>query len=121
MRTGGNLVAVYSTSAFWHGFYPGYYLFFLSIPLLTFCDRMAKKKLSPKFSSSQLSLYGILGTLATTVFVNYMILAFIMLAGSWSLQAYKSHYFFGHILGLIYYLVLTQLKTPPKTDKPKTA
>ena len=121
IRTGGNLLAVYSTSAFWHGFYPGYYIFFLSVPLLTFCDRLAKKKISPYFSKSQLSLYGILGTIATTVFVNYMILAFIMLAGSWSLQAYKSHYFFGHILSLVYYIVLTQLPTPKKDEKSKTA
>ena len=33
MRNGGSLGAIYSTSAFWHGFYPGYYIFFLSVPL----------------------------------------------------------------------------------------
>jgi hypothetical protein len=120
MRTGGNLAAVYSTSAFWHGFYPGYYIFFLSVPLLTFCDRMAKKKLSPLFSKNHLSVYGILGTIATTVTVNYMILPFPMLAGGWSLEAYKSHYFFGHIVALIYYFALSALPTPKK-DKPKTA
>jgi hypothetical protein len=148
IRTGGNLMAVYSTSAFWHGFYPGYCkfgillmmdnvrfqiafiltlayllfsdLFFLSVPLPTFCDRMAKKKLSPLFSKSQLSLYGILGTIATTVTINYMILPFVMLAGGWSLAAYKSHYFFGHIGCLVFYLALSALPSPKK-EKPKTS
>lgn len=27
--TGNSLVATYFVSAFWHGFYPGYYLFFM--------------------------------------------------------------------------------------------
>eukprot|EP00934_Nitzschia_sp_Nitz4_P001323 Nitzschia sp. Nitz4//scaffold101_size76361//54329//56023//NITZ4_005609-RA/size76361-augustus-gene-0.2-mRNA-1//1//CDS//3329532179//1323//frame0 len=117
IRTGGNLLAVYSTSAFWHGFYPGYYFFFLSVPLLTFCDRMAKKKLSPYFSSSRWSLYGIVATVSTVISVNYMILPFVMLSGEWSWAAYKSHYFFGHIGAVVYYALLSMLPTPKKKEK----
>ena len=83
MRNGGGLGAIYSTSAFWHGFYPGYYIFFLSVPLPTFCNQMVKKKISPYYSLSHFSLYGIASTLATTININYMILPFIMLAGEW--------------------------------------
>jgi len=121
MRTGGNLMAVYSMSAFWHGFYPGYYIFFLSVPIPSFCDRLAKKKISPYFSSSHFSLYGIIGTLATSITINYMILPFTMLAGSWSIAAYQSFYFFGHIGCVIFYVVLSMLPTPPKKDKEKVA
>jgi hypothetical protein len=121
IRTGGSLLAVYSLSAFWHGFYPGYYMFFLSVPLPTFCDRIAKKKISPYFpSSSRFSPYSIMGTLATTVTINYMILPFVMLAGSWSFDAYKSFYFFGHIGCVLFYLIVSSLPTP-KSDKAKTA
>jgi hypothetical protein len=121
MRTGGSLISVYSLSAFWHGFYPGYYIFFLSVPIPSFCDRMAKKKLSPYFSSSNYSLYGIASTLATTITINYMILPFNMLAGGWSLGAYKSFYFFGHIGCAVYFAVLSMLPNPPKKDKKKVA
>lgn len=121
MRTGGSLLAVYSLSAFWHGFYPGYYLFFLSVPIATFCDRLAKKKLGPLCSDSRLSLYGLAGTLATTITVNYMIIPFIMLAGGWSWDAWKANYFFGHVGCAVFYTVLTFLPTPPKKDKPKTS
>jgi hypothetical protein len=112
IRTGGSLIAVYSLSAFWHGFYPGYYMFFLSVPIITLCDRMAKKKISPYFSSSQLSLYGLAGTVLTTASVNYMISAFIMLAGTWAWRTYKSFYFLGHILSVAFFGLLTVLPNP---------
>lgn len=112
MRTGGNLIAVYSMSAFWHGFYPGYYMFFLSVPLVTLCDRLAKKKLSPYFSASKFSLYGLAAFLATTITMNYMILAFVMLARSWAWAAYSSNYFFGHIGSIIFYFILSALPKP---------
>ena len=119
MRHGGNLMAVYSMSAFWHGFYPGYYIFFMSVPLPTFCDRMAKKKLSPYFSTSDYSLYGIIGTLATTITINYMILPFNMLDRTWSFEAYKSFYFFGHIGCIVYYVALSMLPNAAKKDDKK--
>jgi hypothetical protein len=120
IRTGGNLLAVYALSAFWHGFYPGYYIFFLAVPLPTFCDRIAKKKISPYFpSTSRFSPYSMMGTLATTVTINYLILPFVLLAGSWSLDAYKSFYYFGHVGCVLFYLVVSSLPTP-KSDKAKT-
>lgn len=114
IRTGGSLGAVYSMSAFWHGFYPGYYLFFLSVPIPSFCDRLAKKKISSYFSSSNYSLYGIICVLATTITVNYMILPFTILAGGWSLDAYKAYGFFGHIGCLLFYIILSMLPSPKK-------
>ena len=120
MRTGGSLAAVYSTSAFWHGFYPGYYIFFLSVPLPSFVDRMAKKKISRHFSSAKWSLYGIASILSVTITINYMILPFTMLAGEWSFAAYKSFYFFGHIGCVIYYAAMTMLPSAKK-DKKKVA
>lgn len=117
IRTGGNLIAVYSTSAFWHGFYPGYYMFFLSVPLLTFCDRLLKKKISPMFGKSQFSVYGIIGSCVTLLATNYIVMAFVMLAGSWSFEAWKSHYFAGHIGGIALYAILSVMPTPKSKDK----
>merc|ERR1712176_547664 len=75
------------------------------------------KKLSPYFSKSHLSLYGIAGSIATTVTINYMILAFVLLSGSWAWAAYTSHYFFGHIGALIFYGILTVMPSPKKEKK----
>lgn len=44
-----NLLATYAISAFWHGFYPGYYLFFLSVPLVSELDKRLRKAINPWF------------------------------------------------------------------------
>lgn len=117
IRTGGSLVATYGMSAFWHGFYPGYYLFFLSVPLLTFCERMGKKKISPRFSSDKWSLYGIATILTTSFFVEYMVSAFTLLAFDRAWGNWKANYFFGHIGAILGYLIMSQLPTPKKKEK----
>jgi len=115
MRTGGSLVATYGLSAFWHGFYPGYYLFFLSVPILTFCERVARKKISPLFGSS--ALYYVVCVLVTSFFVEYTVIPFQLLAYDWAVVAWKSNYFFGHILCVLFYLVVSRLPTPGKEKK----
>jgi len=119
-RTNGSLVSVYSTSAFWHGFYPGYYMFFLSVPLMTFAERIIKKKISPYFSPKKWTPYGIFGIIMTSVCVEYFVIPFVMLARDRSWDAWKSHYFFGHIACLAVCLVLSQFPTPKAEDKKKT-
>ena len=44
-RTGQNLLILYFVSA-WHGLYPGFFIFFLSIPILTEIERICKTKLN---------------------------------------------------------------------------
>jgi MBOAT, membrane-bound O-acyltransferase family len=123
IRTGGSLAAVYSMSAFWHGFYPGYYLFFLSVPLLTFCERIGRKKISPYFiNSSYAAMYGIVCMIVTSIFVEYMVAPFPLLALEWSWNNWKSHYFFGHIGCLLFYIIVSSLPTPKNgstNTKPK--
>lgn len=114
MRTGGSLLITYGMSAFWHGFYPGYYLFFMSVPLLTACERLGRKKISPHFSSKSLSLYSVFCTIVTNLGVNYFVIAFQLLAYDWAVTGYKSLYFFGHIGCVIFYALVSQLPTPKK-------
>eukprot|EP00542_Grammatophora_oceanica_P011053 CAMPEP_0194026006 /NCGR_PEP_ID=MMETSP0009_2-20130614/321_1 /TAXON_ID=210454 /ORGANISM="Grammatophora oceanica, Strain CCMP 410" /LENGTH=500 /DNA_ID=CAMNT_0038664459 /DNA_START=73 /DNA_END=1575 /DNA_ORIENTATION=- len=115
IRTGGSLIAVYSMSAFWHGFYPGYYMFFLSVPLMTFCDRIAKKRLSPYFPKGKWSFpYGIASIIATSFVVEYMITPFVFLAADRSWAVYKSNYFFGHILCVVFYIFVSTFVPKPK-------
>jgi hypothetical protein len=49
-RTNKSLAITYFISAFWHGLYPGYFLFFLSLPMLTSIERLARTKLNPIFA-----------------------------------------------------------------------
>lgn len=116
MRTGGSLVATYGMSAFWHGFYPGYYMFFLSIPFVTICERLGRKKLNPRFSSGRWTPYGFLCMFATSFIVQYMIQPFQLLAFGWAWENWKGHYFFGHILVAIFYIVVSNIPTPKKKE-----
>ena len=112
IRTNANLTAVYLTSAFWHGFYPGYYLFFLSVPLVTHCGRVGKKKISPYFPSDKWGLYRIACIIATSVVIQYFVSAHFLASLEWSLRNWRSHYFFGHIGCIIFYIIVSQIPTP---------
>jgi len=112
MRTGGSLLATYGMSAFWHGFYPGYYLFFLSVPLFTFCERIGRKKLNPIFGNN--FLYDIACRIATSMCAEYGVSAFVLLSFDWSWATWKSHYFFGHIGPILFYFVMTMIPSSKK-------
>eukprot|EP00560_Eucampia_antarctica_P001948 CAMPEP_0197831920 /NCGR_PEP_ID=MMETSP1437-20131217/12728_1 /TAXON_ID=49252 ORGANISM="Eucampia antarctica, Strain CCMP1452" /NCGR_SAMPLE_ID=MMETSP1437 /ASSEMBLY_ACC=CAM_ASM_001096 /LENGTH=472 /DNA_ID=CAMNT_0043435053 /DNA_START=74 /DNA_END=1489 /DNA_ORIENTATION=- len=89
IRNNGSLVATYGMSAFWHGFYPGYYMFFFSVPIMTFCERIGKKKLTPRLDDGKKwGLYGIVCWFATNSCVMYCVLGFQLLAYEWSIRAW---------------------------------
>eukprot|EP00591_Stephanopyxis_turris_P000976 CAMPEP_0195521008 /NCGR_PEP_ID=MMETSP0794_2-20130614/17779_1 /TAXON_ID=515487 /ORGANISM="Stephanopyxis turris, Strain CCMP 815" /LENGTH=502 /DNA_ID=CAMNT_0040650467 /DNA_START=65 /DNA_END=1573 /DNA_ORIENTATION=- len=116
MRTGGSLVATYGLSAFWHGFYPGYYFFFLSVPILTQCERLGRKKLTPRFGNGKKwSPWGLVCIMCTSILLNYMVIPFQLLAFDWSLAIWKNHYFIGHILCFVFYVLTAYVVPTPKT------
>jgi len=115
MRTGGSLTATYGMSAFWHGFYPGYYMFFLSIPLVTTCERLGKKKLTSRFGDSV--IYDFLCRFSTSLVIQNMIMCFQLLAWDWGYAWLKSQYFFAHILCIVFYIVVSNIPTPKPAEK----
>merc|ERR1739848_206808 len=44
-------IFTYTMSAFWHGFYPGYYVFFLYAGIFTMLGRFARRTFRPWFVS----------------------------------------------------------------------
>mmetsp|Transcript_18024 Transcript_18024/g.38895 ORF Transcript_18024/g.38895 Transcript_18024/m.38895 type:complete len:502 (-) Transcript_18024:247-1752(-) len=113
IRTGGSLFATYGMSAFWHGFYPGYYLFFMSVPMMAFCERIGRKKLTPRFGNGKKwSPYGIVCIIATSLMTEYMIQPFQLLAFDWAWENWSSYYFAGHIVCVVFYLVVSNMPTP---------
>lgn len=124
-RTNNSLVATYFVSAFWHGFYPGYYLFFLSVPLATSVNRLAFKKVRPMFMQSDGKtpgsnkwLYDIASWLATTFCMNYLATVFQMLSWERSVIAWRAMYGCGHIGMIVLYIVFAYgLKSPKKKQK----
>jgi MBOAT, membrane-bound O-acyltransferase family len=115
IRTNGNLLAVFSMSAFWHGFYPGYYMFFMSLPLVVECERLARKTISPYFSSKKWSAYGVASILSTIFIREYVVSPFVLLAFERSWNYWKSHFFYGHFVCIFVYMALSMV--PRKKQK----
>jgi hypothetical protein len=117
IRTGGSLFATYGMSAFWHGFYPGYYLFFMSVPLIAFCERLGRAKLTPRFDNgSTWGPYSIVCRIVTSVVCEYMIQPFQLLAYDWSITNWSKYYFSGHIACVVFYILVSTLPTPKKKE-----
>lgn len=90
--------AVYTLSAVWHGFYPGYYLFFLSAPIGAAVESALAAKVKPRLPSSgpvRLA-YDLLGRIVTGVSINYLVLPFIALGLSEGLALWASCSYVGH-------------------------
>lgn len=74
-------VATYSLSALWHGFYPGYYLTFMTGALITVTSRNCRRKIRPHFQSSpQMAFYyDIITFIVTKIAMAYTTFPFVML------------------------------------------
>jgi len=99
-----NIFITYFASAVWHGFYAGYYMFFLSSAFLTFLHRKVRRRLRPWFLKEDGSpgpykpIYDFFCWFFTIQIVNYFILSFLVLSLRAALRVYRSLYFGGHII-----------------------
>ncbi|PTU18708.1 hypothetical protein P175DRAFT_0518155 [Aspergillus ochraceoroseus IBT 24754] len=100
-------LATFATSAFWHGFYPGYYLTFI---LGSFIQTVAKKfrrHVRPLFLSADGSkpgpykrYYDIASWFVTQVTLSFTVMPFIFLSFADSMRVWQSVYYYG-IVGVI--------------------
>jgi len=107
-------LAVFGTffvSAFWHGFYGGYYCFFLTGAFFELVADALGKNLHHIFENKDGSMpmwYRFMGWLLTFWAITYMAISFRLLSITLAFKAWSSIYFFSHIGGalilLIFYL-----------------
>ena len=94
-----------------------YYIFFMSVPLIAFCERIGRKKISPRFDSGNpWGWYSIVCRITTSLIVQYMIQPFQLLAFDWAVANWKGYYFAGHLACIVFYVVVSQLPTPKKKE-----
>ncbi|CAH8629903.1 unnamed protein product [Dicrocoelium dendriticum] len=94
---------VFIISAFWHGFYPGYYLMFCTFAMFTFVSRMWRRNMRTLCRRTALStfLYNLFTTVTTNVAINYAQAPFHLLDLSASLFFWRAFYFVPHWTGAL--------------------
>ncbi|XP_064382588.1 lysophospholipid acyltransferase 2-like [Halichondria panicea] len=106
-------------SAWWHGFYPGYFFMFLSFAVAAEAARKMRRLIRPHFQSS-LPLkwsYDVLTIVATHLCMDYCQLPIAYLWLSPSLQFYSYFYFIPNIVILLVALLLPAGKSSRQTGK----
>lgn len=122
-RTGNSLIATYFVSAFWHGFYPGYYFFFMSLPLATSVNRLAFKRVRPYFLEKDGSVglkkkvYDVISVVATLLCMHYFVMPFQAMSFEYSLATLQNTYFAGHIVCVVLYIVFSLVPVPRAPKK----
>jgi lysophospholipid acyltransferase len=119
------LYATYAFSAFWHGFYPGYYLFFCTVAVCAGVHRNIRRTIRPRFMADDgvtpgplKPLYDLLSAIATSMTVNYFIMSFTVLAWNLSLDAFRGFGYFGHFIlaGALFIFKTGLIRAPAKTS-----
>lgn len=131
-RTGNNLYATYFVSAIWHGLYPGFFFFFMSVPLLTQIERLARTKINPIFlpgydgRNPDTAPKGIVATLywtfcrvATLLATNYIVQTFSVGSYENSMTCWGSYKHVPHIIYITVIVLLTVIPAPKSNDGEK--
>ena len=93
------MAIVLLVSAFWHGVYPGYYVTFMSVPLMIFSDNQLCMMVRPYLKSAkQLYYFEWVRWFLLYRIYEYLSVGFIMLKLDVVWKVYKQNYFIGHIL-----------------------
>ncbi|PRP85851.1 membrane bound O-acyl transferase family protein [Planoprotostelium fungivorum] len=110
------------TSSVWHGFFPGYYLSFMSCAPTIIAMRIIRRNLRSKFMREDgtplpsKKYYDMVCFLGTTVVMNFYFCTFKLAQLDYSLHVWTSLYFCGHILTLSA-LLLALVVGPPRRSR----
>jgi lysophospholipid acyltransferase len=120
-NTSAKLPMTFFISAFWHGFYPGYYLSFMfSVPLMQ-CGRAMRKHVRPIFKTGTLKYlalpYDFAGRVGSIFCMNYLFACFFLRHIDPSLALWSSIYFVGHLIFFLPVILLNYTGLSKKLAK----
>lgn len=116
-------VATYATSAWWHGFFPGYYVTFLSGALFTEAARTGRRHIRPYMinNASVQMVYDCVTFLMTRLSIVYLGAPFIMLHWWPTLRFYSQTYFSLHIGAAVLLFLLPRFLKKSNEPYPNSA
>ncbi|KAI1283130.1 Lysophospholipid acyltransferase 1 [Halotydeus destructor] len=110
----------FTTSALWHGFWPGYYVTFLSGAMFTEGARKGRRLIRPFFVANRAAklFYDVITFIMTRIYVGYVSAPFVLLSLESTLKLYSRLYFFCHIPCLFAILFFPAIGRLIATEKP---
>ncbi len=108
------MIATYVVSSAWHGFYAGYYAFFVTVAIYTEASRKAKAKISPWFKAAGpfiSNLYDIACMILSHLSVNYFVMSFILLSLENTHMIWSSFGYIPNIIVVAIYLISMQVSS----------
>lgn len=125
-RAGGlNKWLTFLASAFWHGFYPGYYLSFMTVPFMQMGFNPLYDVFAPvvpkagKSASVLVAASWAVHWVATQVMVTYVLSPFVLLDLARGLDVWRSLHWAGHALPVVCLVLATLLRPVVGGGKPK--
>ncbi|XP_018495139.1 membrane-bound O-acyltransferase domain-containing protein 2 [Galendromus occidentalis] len=105
-------------SAAWHGFYPGYYLTFMTLAVQTLAARNVRRYVRPHFQGStrMKKLYDAMTFLTTVWGFAYATLPFILLSFSKAFTMWSHVYFYGHVFSAFCIFALPRILPKPAAE-----
>jgi len=99
----GKTLGVFVLSAFWHGFYPGFYFTFITFALLVYAGRGIRRNIRPYFQKSKLLIntYGVLTWFGTFLTMSFAVVPYELYDFWSSVKFYNSWYWSIHIVCII--------------------
>ncbi|GAB6020240.1 hypothetical protein CHUAL_002958 [Chamberlinius hualienensis] len=107
-------------SAFWHGIYPGYYLSLLTVPFVLMAEDSMARALRRDASEGGKRIFDWISWFFKMQAFSYMGMGFYLLRVDATLHFWKSIYFIGHVLIVVFYLLgrsITKLSRKPRKSK----
>lgn len=112
------LTGTYMLSAFWHGFYPGYYFTFGSAALLQSAEKALSAKVAPRLPKA---VTAVASRVLSSLMLNYAVLPFQALGWDASVDVWGAFHWAGHVGAVAALLLCAVIPAPHKAKAVKTA
>jgi len=124
-----NMMVTYFVSALWHGLYPGYFISFMTVPILDVIQKATRAKLNKYFelpasvdangkpSVKYHPIWTLICFIGTLIGMNWALLFFNLYSWSRCKQAFEAFYYYPHMLFIGVAVVLTLLPKPREAKR----
>ncbi|KAK2156635.1 hypothetical protein LSH36_208g01079 [Paralvinella palmiformis] len=106
-----NVAITMSVSAYWHGIYSGYYLSFLTVPLCMVAEEIMQAAFRNGKSPRQQIIYDWFAWFFKMRWFDYMCMSFLLLTWQDTIRYWRSVYFSGHVIALLFICIGMYFKT----------